>query len=158
MWAILIYRYSKYIILFFNKKMTITARIIFDYKKIYSKVPELTRIHGEPTYSKLQLLLNQIKANTLSVKSDLSGGMHGHIGIVIRTEDYEEVSPETPSDRPLMPAPLRIPKKHNNTQNPMFARRVQVNMPIKQWSSWCWEGTYQENCECDGQKIPTSDG
>ena len=88
-----------------------TASTIVNYKNLYFQVPDLTRIHGEPTYPQLQLLLDQIKTNASSVpvQSDLGGGIHDHLGLGFSPEDYEEVSPGKPYDRPLMPAPLRIP-------------------------------------------------
>ena len=44
--------------------------------------PDLIIIHGESTYPQLQLLLNQIKSNALSIINDLGGGIYGHIGLV----------------------------------------------------------------------------
>ena len=88
--------------------MTMTSSTTVDYKSLYFQVPVLTRIHGDPTNPQLQLILNQIKANASSVQNDLDGGIHGHQGIILNPEDYEEVSPGTPYGRPLMPAPLRI--------------------------------------------------
>ena len=86
-----------------------TTSTIVDNKNIYFKVPKLTRIHGDPTYPQLQLLLNQIKYNAFLVQIYLGGGIYGHLGFVSRPEDYEEVSPGTPYERPLMPSPMRIP-------------------------------------------------
>ena len=95
-----------------------TASTIVDYKNIYFQVPDLTKMHWEPIYPQLQILLNQIKANTLLLQWDLSGGLHGHIGLIFGLEDYEKVSLGTPYERPLMPAPLRIPSntKTHKTQ------------------------------------------
>ena len=89
-----------------------TAIIMIDYKNIFFQVLELTRIHREPKYPKLQLLLNLIKENALSVHCDLGGWIHNHIGLVLIPEYYKEVSTGTPYYRPLITAKLRIP---NNT-------------------------------------------
>ena len=86
-----------------------SASTIDDYTNIYFQVRELTRIHGEPTYPQLQLVLNQIKANASSVQSNLVGRIHSHLGHVFSPEDYEKVSLGTPYERLLMPAPLHIP-------------------------------------------------
>ena len=92
-------------------------------KNLYFQVPDLTKIHGDPTYPQLQIILDKIKANTSSVQSNLGGGIHGHIGLVFVPEDYEEVSLVTPYERPLTPEPLRIPSntKIHKTQ------RLQAN-------------------------------
>ena len=45
----------------------------------------------------------------MSVQSDLGRGIHGYIELIFRRRDYEEVSPRTPYERPLMPSPMRIP-------------------------------------------------
>ena len=89
--------------------MTMTASIILEYKIIYFQFPDLTKIHGKHKYPQLQLILNKIKANESSVQSNLGGGIHGHLGLVCIPEDYEEVSPGTPSGRPLILAPPSIP-------------------------------------------------
>ena len=89
--------------------MIMTTSTIVDNKNIYFKVPKLTRIHGDPTYPQLQLLLDQIKATVSPVQSNLGGKIHGHIGLVFIPEDYKEVSLGTPYEIPLIPAALRIP-------------------------------------------------
>ena len=71
--------------------------------------PDIIKIHGEPTYPHLQLLLNQIKSKALPVQSDLVGVIHGHIRLVLILEYYEEVSPSTTYNIPLIPTPIRIP-------------------------------------------------
>ena len=94
-----------------------TTSIIVDYKILYFQVPNLARVHGEPTYPQLQLLFNKIKANESQVKNDLGGGIHDHTGIVLRPEDYKEVSPVKPYEKPFMPAPLRIPSNTTMHEN-----------------------------------------
>ena len=57
--------------------------------------PTLTQIHGYPTFVTLNKLKKQLKLNARSVSSDLGGGMHGHLGLVLTPEDYAQVS-QTP--------------------------------------------------------------
>ena len=78
-----------------------------NYVETYFEYPTLTRIHGAPTYDTLKTLKDQLKANATSVTSDLGGGNHGHLGLVLDTLEYNNVSP-VPYDRPLHPGNLTI--------------------------------------------------
>lgn len=69
---------------------------------------DLTRIHGEPTFSALKLLTREVKANAMAVHSTLGGGAHGHLGLVLSAAQYADVS-RTPFTRPAFPAALVIP-------------------------------------------------
>ena len=53
---------------------------------------DLTRIHGEPTFSALKLLTREVKANAMAVHSTLGGGAHGHLGLVLSPAQYADVS------------------------------------------------------------------
>lgn len=79
-----------------------------NYKELYFENPELTRITGEPSFDSLHTLLNELKANAMSVHSNLGGGAHGHLGLVIPPNAYALVS-NTPFDRPVHPGVLNIP-------------------------------------------------
>ena len=54
-----------------------------DYKETLFVNKQLTPMVGELTYETLELLLKQLKANARSVHSNLGGGQHGHLGLVI---------------------------------------------------------------------------
>ena len=54
-----------------------------DYVDTYFELPTLTKIHGEPTYFQLKELKNELKSNATSVTTDLGGGGHGHLGLVL---------------------------------------------------------------------------
>ena len=69
---------------------------------------DLTRIHGEPTFSALKLLTREVKANAMAVHSTLGGGAHGHIGLVLSPAQYANLSP-TQFARPAFPAALVVP-------------------------------------------------
>jgi hypothetical protein len=79
-----------------------------NYRTSYFEYPDLTRISGEPTYETIHTLINQIKANSMSVHSNLGGGAHGHLGLVLQDQAYAMVS-NTPYERPDHPGVLNIP-------------------------------------------------
>ena len=54
--------------------------------------PVLTKITSKPTYSSLKILKDELKANAASVPSDLGGGKHGHLGLVLKDDEYKLVS------------------------------------------------------------------
>ena len=79
-----------------------------DYRSIYFAFPNLTPINGEPDADILIKLKNQLKANASSVPSNLGGGAHGHLGLVLSDATYALVS-NTPFVPPAHPGPLVIP-------------------------------------------------
>ena len=86
-----------------------------DYRSIYFAFPNLTPIDGEPDADVLIKFKNQIKANASSVPSNLGGGDHGHLGLVLSPWTYAMVS-NTPFAYPAHPGPLAIPQ---GTTGPM---------------------------------------
>ena len=74
----------------------------------------LTPIAGRPTYHSLKTLHNQLKANARSVRSDLGGARHGHLGLVLSPAKYALLS-NTPFVTPNHPGTLVIPA--NATQH-----------------------------------------
>ena len=79
-----------------------------DYAKTYFLHPTLTPIHGEPEYSSLKILKKELKANASRVTSDLGGGGHGHLGLVLTPQEYSMIS-AVPYARPGHPGQLIIP-------------------------------------------------
>ena len=78
-----------------------------DYSTFF-EFPELTRIHGQPTFDSLTRLSDQLKSNAQSVISDLGGGSHGHLGLVLSPDEYATISP-VPYVAPPHPGALQIP-------------------------------------------------
>ena len=78
-----------------------------DYVDTYFEIPTLTKIHGEPTYFQLKELKNELKTNATSVTTDLGGGGHGHLGLVLTPAEYLIVS-ATAYNRPPHPGTLTI--------------------------------------------------
>ena len=79
-----------------------------DYRSIYFAFPNLTTINGEPDADILIKLKNQLKANASSVPSNLGGGAHGHLGLVLTPQTYAMVS-NLPFVQPVHPGALVIP-------------------------------------------------
>ena len=71
--------------------------------------PSLNRIHGYPTYVSLLKLKKQLKTNAKSVSTDLGGGSHGHLGLVLSPEEYATVS-RTPYEFPAHPGDFTLPR------------------------------------------------
>ena len=74
----------------------------------YFEYPVPTKIHGEPQFESLQTLKDQLKTNSQTVVSDLGGGAHGHLGLVLPADEYALVSP-VPYAFPVHPGALHIP-------------------------------------------------
>ena len=78
-------------------------------KDTYFQHKLLTKIHGKPTYSTLQTLHTELKANAGSVPSTLGGGLHGHLGLLLSDVSYATLQPTTPWSTPPNPGPFVPP-------------------------------------------------
>ena len=85
--------------------MTIGA---VDYAASYFKYKTPTPVQGAPTNKTLKRLKQELRANASSVESDLGGGDHGYLGLVLTDPEYTTVSP-TAFSAPTFPAALEIP-------------------------------------------------
>ena len=74
----------------------------------YFDIPVLKKIQGEPTADLLILLKRELKANASSVYSNLSGGTHGHLFLVISPTQFNLIS-NAAFIRPLYPGLLTVP-------------------------------------------------
>ena len=86
--------------------MTLSGPV--DYAKAYFLQPTLTTIHGEPDYYSLKKLKPELKANASRVTSDLGGGGHGHLVLVLAPHEYSMIS-VVPYVCQLHPGALDIP-------------------------------------------------
>ena len=84
-----------------------TSRI--DYATTYFPYSSPTLIQGEPTYKAIKRLKNELRANASSIDSDLGGGDHGYLGLILTEEEYARVCPGTPFVAPAYPGQLSIP-------------------------------------------------
>ena len=92
-----------------------------DYK-VYFDFPTLTKVHGEPTFDSIKTLHNQLKTNSQTIPSNLGGGAHGHLGLVLNAAQYALLS-NAPFIRPAHPGTLVIPP--NTTQHMYTTMREQ---------------------------------
>ena len=77
----------------------------------YSKLFEIAsppRIYGEPDYERLKKLKDILKSNASRITSELGGGGHGHLGLILSANEYTGVS-NVPYIRPVHPGQLDIP-------------------------------------------------
>ena len=75
---------------------------VVDYIKTHFEYPELTKVHKSPTYDTLKKIKDELKTNASRVTSDLGGGGHGHLGLLLTPAEYALVS-ATPYVRPVHP-------------------------------------------------------
>ena len=84
-----------------------SAPAVINYREVFP-IPDLTKIIGIPTYDTLHQLTTELKQNAASVHSNLGGGRHGHLGLLLTPQLYGLIS-DTPYIRPDHPGPLNIP-------------------------------------------------
>ena len=69
---------------------------------------ELTKIIDTPSYANLKKIRDECAVNAALVTSNLGGGAHGLLGLVLTATEYALVSP-VPFVRPVHPGPFVIP-------------------------------------------------
>ena len=79
-----------------------------DYIHIYFEFPELTKIHGTPSYHTLRIIEDEVKSNLASVTSELGGGANGHLGLLGTDAEYANIPGTAPYIRPVHPGALVI--------------------------------------------------
>ena len=107
--------------------MTVTEDV--DYITTYFENKALTKVIGAPDYEQLNILRNELKANACSVQSDLGGGRHGHLGLLVTAVEYAFVS-ATPFIRPVHPGPLVIPAGIPNYQQQLIREHHREDLRI----------------------------
>ena len=96
--------------------MTLDSHV--NYVDTYFEFKTLSKIHGDPSYESIKRIKDELKANAAAVSSELGGGTHGHLGLVLSQEEYARLS-DTPYERPPHPGQLRIPlgtPQHESTR------------------------------------------
>ena len=79
-----------------------------DYASSYFKYKTPTPIRGEPTHKSLKRLKLELQANASSVETDLGGGNHGYLGLVLTDQEYAIIPNTQPFIAPQYPQPLVI--------------------------------------------------
>ena len=64
-----------------------------NYKYTFFDQANLTHIRGKPTFETLHKLWNVIKEHSKAVYSNLGGGAHGNLGLVLTESQYALISP-----------------------------------------------------------------
>ena len=78
-----------------------------DYINTSFEYPVLTKIQGLPTYPTLKIIKDEMKANATSVFSDLGDETNGHLGLMLRPNEYSNTS-LIPYNRQVHPGTLII--------------------------------------------------
>ena len=76
-----------------------------DHTVSYFKCKTPTPIHGTPTNSSLKRLKLELRANATSVESELGGGNHGYLGLVLTNTEYATIT-ANPFVAPAFPGSL----------------------------------------------------
>ena len=79
-----------------------------DYRNTVFEHPTVTKIHGEPTFEGIRTIHKELMINAQTVYSDLGGGAHGHLGLVLSPRRYALLS-NADYVRPQHPGQLVIP-------------------------------------------------
>ena len=80
-----------------------------NYTATYFKYPVPSPINGEPTNKTLKRLQKELRANSSSVETDLGGGDHGYLGLILADLEYMKIVPRPDRfDAPTWPGELVI--------------------------------------------------
>ena len=69
--------------------------------------PTLQKIHSQPSFSAQTKIKKHLKANAQWMVSNLGGGAHGHLGLVLTPEEYALIS-EIPYIEPRHPGAFTL--------------------------------------------------
>ena len=86
-----------------------------DYAASYFKYKTLTPIQGAPANKTLKRLKQEFQENASSVESDLGGGDHSYLGLVLTDAEYATIT-ATPFVALQYSAALAIPRGTNQVQ------------------------------------------
>ena len=75
----------------------------------YFKYKRAIPIRGEPTNKSLKRLKLELQANASSVETDLGGGDHGHLRLVLTDAEYASMPHTQPFVAPTYPGLLNMP-------------------------------------------------
>ena len=80
------------------------------YASSYFKYKKPTPIRGVPIHKTIKRLKLELQANGSSVKTDLGGGNHGYLGLILTDEEYATITHTQPFVPPTYPGHLTIPE------------------------------------------------
>ena len=113
-----------------------------NYRNIVFEDPNLTKIHGKPTFEGIHMIHQELMINVHTVHSDLVGGAHDHLGLVLSPRQYALLS-NAEYNRPIHPGQLVIPagttqhmartiRDRHSKQKRVFRERIGVENALKQ--------------------------
>ena len=88
-----------------------------DYASACFKHKTPTPIRGQPNNKSLKRLKLECQSNSSSVESDLGGGNHGCLFLVLANEEFATMPNTMPFEPPMCPGPLVTP----STSTPIAA-------------------------------------
>ena len=77
-------------------------------KDTYFQHKTLTKVHEQPHFESLRIILDELKANASSVPTTLGGGAYGHLGLLLTPARYASIS-NTPFIAPANLGPFAPP-------------------------------------------------
>ena len=110
--------------------------ISINYKNTLFNLSKLNPIRGKPTFENIHKLQNKIKANTKSVYSNLGGGAHVHLVLVLTDAQYAIIS-NMPFIYLTNSSPIIIPDgttTHTNS-NMRITHTKEVRLFENRWES-----------------------
>ena len=81
-----------------------------DYVSSYFKYKTPKHITGLPTHKSLKRFKKELQANTISIESDLGGGNHGYLGLLLIDEECATIPIPQIFLHPTYQPPLEIPE------------------------------------------------
>ena len=81
---------------------------IIDYVATYFKCKTPTAMRGEPTNKVLKRLQTELQANASSIETDLGGGNHGYLALVLTDAEHNSIPNTQPFVAPTCPPLLVI--------------------------------------------------
>ena len=85
-----------------------TSKSDIGYKNTHFEYPELSRIHGEPTTANVITLQREIRANAITVHTNLGGEHYEHLGLVCTAATYVTIPNTQQYVWPAAPGALNL--------------------------------------------------
>eukprot|EP00957_Ditylum_brightwellii_P031882 2417545-Ditylum_brightwellii.AAC.1 len=114
-----------------------------DYRNTYFKLPDLSKIHGEPTTGSLLVLKNEVKASTMMLPTTLGGGICRHLRLFLAPVQYSSIPCTVAYVRLTQPGPLNLTlgltqfqitqaRNHHQEALHLFQEVTAVELALKQ--------------------------
>ena len=81
-----------------------------DFRKTHFPHPDLDRVHGQPSIDQIDKIFRQLKQNAASVRTNLGGGQHGFLPLVLTNQQWTSIPNTQEFVRPTNPGPFQPPQ------------------------------------------------